>query len=157
MNKPKTFQLARITTFTALSVVGSFIHLPGPIPTVAFDSAPGFFVALYFGPLDGFCVSGMGHLATAIINGFPLGILHFPIALGLALSGWAIGFINRKWSMIPAIATGVAINTVLVVLAIPVLGLAATLGFTPFLFLVASINGILASFVYIAVKRRLRM
>ena len=75
-------------------------------------------------------------MATAIINGFPLGILHFPIALGLALSGWAIGFINRKWSMIPAIATGVAINTVLVVLAIPVLGLAATLSFTPFLFLV---------------------
>ncbi|MGA3406539.1 MAG: ECF transporter S component, partial [Candidatus Bathyarchaeia archaeon] len=51
-----------------LSVVGSFIHLPGPVQTVAFDSAPGFFAALLYGPLDGAAVCGLGHLATAIVN-----------------------------------------------------------------------------------------
>jgi uncharacterized membrane protein len=156
-NVPKTYRLTRIAAFAALSVVGSFIHLPGPIPTVALDSAPGFFAALYFGPFDGFCIFGMGHLATAIINGFPLGILHLPIALGLAAAGAAIGSINRRLGGIPAIAAGVAMNTALIVLAIPVLGVAATLNFTPFLFLAASVNGTLAFLAYVALKRRLRI
>jgi len=152
----RTLQVARISAFAALSVIGSFIHLPSPIPSVAFDSAPGFFVALYFGSLDGFCVLGLGHLATAVVSGFPLGYLHFPIALGLACGGAATGFVNRKWSYIPAIATGIAINTALVILAIPVLGLAATLAFTPFLLLAAIANGALATVVYVALRRRLR-
>ena len=153
---PRTLLIARITVFAGLSVVGSFIHLPSPIPSVAFDSAPGFFVALYFGPLDGFCVLGLGHLATAVVSGFPLGYLHFPIALGLAVGGAATGFVNRKWSFVPAIATGIVINTALVVLAIPVLGLIATLAFTPFLLLAAIANGALATIVYVALRRRLR-
>jgi uncharacterized membrane protein len=152
---PRTFLVARITVFAALSVVGSFIHLPSPIPTVALDSAPGFFAALYFGPLDGFCVFGLGHLATAIVNGFPLGFLHLPIALGLAVGGAAVGIINRKWNVFPAVATGIAINTVLVVLAIPVMGMAATLSFTPLLFLAACVNGVIGAFAYVTIRRRL--
>ena len=152
---PRTFVLARIATFAGLSVIGSFIHLPGQVSSVAFDSAPGFFVALYFGPLDGFCVLGLGHLATAIVNGFPLGVWHFPIALGLAVAGAAVGVINRRWNFIPAIITGIAINTALVPLAIPVLGLGATLAFTPYLLLAASLNGALASLGYVALRRRL--
>lgn len=143
--------------FAALSVVGSFIHLPSPVPTVAFDSAPGFFAALYFGPLDGFCVLGLGHLATAIVNGFPLGILHLPIALGLAVAGAAVGKINKKWNVFPAVATGIAINTALVVLAIPVLGVAATLSFTPLLFLAACVNGAIGASAYVTIRRRLRI
>ena len=156
-NVPRTYLVARITVFAALSVVGSFIQLPSPVSTVALDSAPGFFVALYFGPLDGFCVFGLGHMATAIVHGFPLGILHLPIALGLALAGAAVGAINRKWSVFPAVAAGIAINTALVVSAIPVLGIGATLSFTPFLFVAACINGALGAFVYVAIRRRLRI
>jgi uncharacterized membrane protein len=152
---PRTLLVARITVFAALSVVGSFIHLPSPVPSVAFDSAPGFFVALYFGPLDGFCVLGLGHMATAVVSGFPLGILHLPIAVGLAFGGAATGLVNRRWSFIPAIATGIAINTALVVLAIPVLGVAATLSFTPFLLLAAIVNGVVATLAYLALRRRL--
>lgn len=156
-NVPRTYLVARITVFAALSVVGSFIHLPSPVPTVAFDSAPGFFAALYFGPLDGFCVLGLGHLATAIVNGFPLGILHLPIALGLAVAGAAVGKINKKWNVFPAVATGIAINTALVVLAIPVLGVAATLSFTPLLFLAACVNGAIGASAYVTIRRRLRI
>ena len=152
---PRTLLVARITVFAALSVVGSFIHLPSPVPSVAFDSAPGFFVALYFGPLDGFCVLGLGHMATAVVSGFPLGILHLPIAVGLACGGAATGLVNRRWSFIPAIATGIAINTALVVLAIPVLGVAATLSFTPFLLLAAIVNGVVATLAYLALRKRL--
>lgn len=154
-NPPRTLLVARVSVLAALSVVGSFIHLPSPVPSVAFDSAPGFFAALYFGPVEGFCVLGLGHLATAVVSGFPLGILHFPIAVGLAVAGAAVGVINRKWSFIPAIVTGVVINTALVVVAIPVLGLAATLSFTPFLFLAAAVNATVATLVYLALRRRL--
>lgn len=153
---PRTYLVARITVFAALSVVGSFIQLPSPVSTVALDSAPGFFATLYFGPLDGFCVFGLGHLSTAIVHGFPLGFLHLPIALGLAVAGAAVGTVNRKWNVFPAVATGIAINTALVVLAIPVMGMAATLAFAPLLFLAACINGAIGAVLYVSVRRRLR-
>jgi uncharacterized membrane protein len=156
---PRTYRLARISVFSALSVIGSFIHPPSPIQTVAFDSAPGFFAALYFGALDGGCVSGIGHVVTSIINGFPLGVLHLPIALGMAAAGASTGFINRvnhPWSMAAAVAVGIAINTGLVVVVVPVLGWAAALAFVPFLFLAASLNGVLAALAYLGVRGRLR-
>ena len=154
---PYAYQIARIAVFSAVSVIGSFFHLlPSSIPTLALDSAPGFFAALYFGPVDGFCVTGLGHVATALINGLPLGVLHAPIALGLAIAGWTVGYINRKWNFLPAVVAGIAINTGLVVVAIPVMGLAATLAFTPVLFLDACVNATLGTLAYLAVRRRLK-
>lgn len=152
---PRTLHVVRIAVFAALSVVGSFIHLPSPVPSVAFDSAPGFFAALYFGPVEGFCVFGFGHLATAVVSGFPLGILHFPIAVGLAFAGAAVGAINRRWNVIPAVAAGIVINTGLVVLAIPVLGFGGALSFTPFLFVAATVNGVVATAAYLTLRWRL--
>ena len=153
---PRTYRIARITVFCALSVIGSFIHLPGPIETVAFDSAPGFFAALYFGPIDGAAVSAIGHIATSIVNGFPLGLLHLPIALGLGAAGAVIGFLNQKFNYVIGIAAGVAINTALIVLAIPALGLGGVISFLPFLFLAACVNGFLACVAYLGVRARLR-
>ena len=72
---------ARISIFTSLSVIGSFITPYPLISTIAFDSSPGFFAALYFGVLDGVLVTGLGHIITAVINGFQLGTLHYIIAL----------------------------------------------------------------------------
>jgi adenosylcobinamide-phosphate guanylyltransferase len=155
---PRTYRLARITVFSALSVIGSFIHPPSPIQTVAFDSAPGFFAGLYFGAADGALVSGIGHIVTSIVNGFPLGILHLPIALGMALAGAAIGLVNRvnhKGGFVAAIISGIAINTGLFAVAIPVMGWPAAIAFLPFLFLAASLNGIAAALAYVGVRGRL--
>ena len=152
---PRTYRIARITVFCALSVVGSFFHLPGPVQTVAFDSAPGFFAALYFGPVDGAVVSGIGHLATSIVNGFPLGVLHFPIALGLSAAGAVTRFLNQKLNFMYGIVSGIAINTALIVLAIPVLGWAGVISFLPFLFLAACLNGLVASAAYLSLRGRL--
>jgi uncharacterized membrane protein len=153
---PKTYRIARITVFCALSVVGSFIHLPGPVQTVAFDSAPGFFAALYFGSLDGAAVSGIGHLATSIVNGFPLGVLHLPIALGLGAAGAVIGFLNQRWNFVSGIVAGIAINTGLIVLAVPALGWAGVISFLPFLILAACANGIVACVAYLSIRGRLQ-
>jgi uncharacterized membrane protein len=159
-NPPWTLRIARISLFSALSVVGSFIHLPGLVQTVAFDSAPGFFTALFFGPMDGAIVTGLGHLATASVNGFPLGVLHLPIAAGLAGAGAAIGLVNRlNWrgSTALALAVGSMINVGLVVLAAPVLGWEATLAFTPFLAFAAGVNALLAGFVYVGIRGKVRI
>jgi len=152
---PRSLRVMRIAVLAALSAAGSFVHLPSPVPSVALDSTAGFFAALYFGPFEGFCVFGFGHLATAVVSGFPLGILHLPIALGLACAGAAVGVVNRRWNFIPAVAVGIAINTALVVLAIPVLGIAATLAFTPLLLIAATVNGVIATLAYLALRWRL--
>ncbi len=157
---PRTYRLARVAVFSALSVIGSFIHPPSPIPTVAFDSAPGFFAALYFGAVDGAAVSGIGHVVTSIVNGFPLGILHLPIALGMALAGAIVGFVNRVnrgWGFVAAIISGIVINTGLFVVAVPAMGWAAAIAFLPFLFLGASLNGIAAALAYVGVRGRLAL
>lgn len=154
---PYSYRLTRISALSALSVIGSFIHLPGPVQTVAFDSAPGFFAALFFGPVDGAVVCGLGHVATAIVNGFPLGVLHLPIALGLAIAGAAIGSTNRRFGPLPSVAVGVTINVFLVVVAVPVLGWQATLSFLPFLALAAIANSMVALILYRSLKGRIML
>jgi uncharacterized membrane protein len=154
-------RVARIAIFTALSVIGSFINPYPLIPTIAFDSSPGFFAALYYGVLDGFLITGLGHIVTAVINGFPLGSLHFVIAIGMALAGGVMGLVNKtnkKWGFIPAAIAAVAINTILSVVMVPAMGWTATVTYVTFPLLVAaSLNAALAVAVYIAVRaRRLR-
>ena len=149
-----SYQLTRISALSALSVVGSFIHLPGPVQTIAFDSAPGFFAALLYGPLDGAAVCGLGHLATSIVNGFPLGLLHIPIAFGLALAGAAMGSFNRRFGLAPGVAIGIIINIILIMIAVPALGWQATLSFLPFLTLAAIANALVAIVAYRSLRGR---
>ena len=156
---PRTYRLARISVFSALSVIGSFVHPPSPVQTVSFDSSPGFFAALCFGATDGALISGIGHIVTSIINGFPLGILHLPIALGMAVTGGMMGLVNRisdRCGYLVAVFVGIAINSGLVVVVVPAFGWAAALGFLPFLFFGASLNGLVAALAYVGVKGRLR-
>jgi uncharacterized protein (TIGR00454 family) len=157
---PRSYRLARISTLSALSVIGSFIHPPSPIQTVAFDSSPGFFAALYFGALDGSLVSGFGHIISSIVNGFPLGILHLPIALGMTVVGGMMGLVNRvniRWGYLVAVPVGIAINSGLVVVVVPAFGWGTALGFLPFLFIAASLNGLVAALAYMGVRGRLRL
>jgi uncharacterized membrane protein len=166
MSKSASWRGARLAIFTALSAVGSLIKIPSPIGSVAFDSSPGFFVALFFGPLEGAAVCGIGHLATAAVSGFPLGVLHIPIAFGMALAGAAVGLINklnRQWGFIPAIIAGVAINTLMVFPMAPLLDADASvgwfiaIGFAPFLLVGAVLNVAVAASAYVGVRGKLRV
>lgn len=152
-----TRRLARIALFASLAVAGSFMQIPSPVSTVAFDSFAGFLSALLFGPVEGAAVIFIGHLATSSVHGFPLGILHLPIALGLALDAFVVGLLNSKGRLfvVPAGFLGVAINTLLFVLAVPILGWEGSLAFIPFLFVASSANVLLASFLYVAIRSRL--
>ncbi len=159
---PRTLFISRIAILSAFSVAGSFIHPPSPIQTVAFDSAPGFFAGLFFGPIDGAFVCGIGHIATSLVNDFPLGLVHLPIAFGMALAGWAIGAVNnllrKRWAFIPALILGVGINAALFVIVIPISGWAAAFAFMPFLIVAACLNAAVAASLYIAFRaRKLRL
>jgi uncharacterized membrane protein len=151
-------RVARFSIFTALSVIGSFINPYPVIPTIAFDSSPGFFSALYFGVIDGFLITGLGHIVTAVINGFPLGTLHYIIAVGMALAGGAMGLVsksNKKWGFVPGAAVAVAINTALSVVMVPTIGFEATIAnVTIPLLLAASLNAAIAAILYVAVRNR---
>jgi uncharacterized membrane protein len=151
-------RVARTAIFAALSVIGSFITPYPPMATIAFDSSPGFFASLYFGAIDGAIITGLGHLATATIKGFPLGTLHFIIALGMALAGGAMGLINKtnkKWGAIPASLAAVAINTALAIIMVPSMGWAATFSMVAIPLLIAStLNAAIATVIYFAVRTR---
>jgi riboflavin transporter len=154
-----SYRVAHISALAALSVIGSFIHLPGPFSTISFDSSPGFFAALFYGASDGAVVCAIGHLATSIVNGFPLGILHLPIAIGLAVAGAVIGSINKigyRLSYVPALITGIVINTSLVIVVAPSIGWAATMSLVPFLLFASIANAIVAGATYVGARGRLR-
>lgn len=150
--------MARWAVFSALSVVGSFIPFPSPVGTIAFDSFPGYLAALYFGILDGAVICGVGHLATAIVHGFPLGIWHLLIAFGMTAVGAIVGLTNkiigRPWGFAPATVAGIAVNTALFPLAAPVVGWLGALLLIPFLAAASTLNGVLAMLIFIAVRRR---
>lgn len=155
-NRPSV-RISRVAIFSALCAAGSLLKIPSPVGSLAFDSAAGFFVALYFGAAEGALVCGVGHLATAIVSGFPLGYIHLPLALGMALAGAAIGTINkihRTWGFLPALGVGVFINTAFtfVVVPDPNYGLALALAFLPFVFTAAVLNVAVAGLVYVGLR-----
>jgi riboflavin transporter len=157
-----SMRIARIAIFTALCAVGSLIQIPSPVGSLAFDSAAGFFAALFFGAFEGAAVAGIGHMATAVVSGFPLGYLHIPIALGMALAGALVGLINKThktWGFIPALAVGVTINTVFtfVVVPDPKYGLALAIAFIPFVFTAAVLNVVVAGLSYVGIRGKIRI
>src|SRR5262249_50333929 len=85
-----------IVVFSALSALGGILKIPSPIGSIAFDSAPGYFCAVYFNPLLGGIVGFVGHLSSALTAGFPLGLTHLYIAFHMFLWCLVFGFLARK-------------------------------------------------------------
>jgi uncharacterized membrane protein len=156
-----TIRVAATAIFTALAVVGSYIPIPGPIPSLAFDSAAGFFAAMYFGLYEGAFVSAMGHLATAAIHGFPYSWLHIPIAFAMALAAISIALcikLSKKWGFIPGAILAVIINTVVVFPLAPWLGgIEVAFALVPALLVGATINAVIAAIAYIAVRGKIKI
>jgi uncharacterized membrane protein len=148
-----------MAVFTALAVVGSYIPIPGPIPSLAFDSLAGFFVALYFGLFEGAFVLGIGHMATAVIHGFPFGWLHLPIALAMVLAGISIALavkMHKRWGFVAGIVAAIIINTVVVFPLAPWLGgLAGAVALVPALIFAASVNAVIAAIAYVGLRGKL--
>lgn len=106
-------RIARIAILVALSAVGAFIKLPSPTGTVALDSAPGFVAAAAFGPGEGSIVGALGHMFSALITGFPLGLpVHLLVAAATIVWVGAFGWVARKVNIWVAIPVGIILNGV---------------------------------------------
>ncbi len=93
----KNRRLTIMGLLTALCVVGSFIKIPSPTGTVAFDSTPGYLAAFLLGGQEGAIVAAFGHLLSAVTVGFPLSLpIHCVIALQMAAFAFVFAVILQK-------------------------------------------------------------
>lgn len=118
-------RIARVAILIALSAVGAFIKLPSPTGTVALDSAPAFVAGAAFSPGEGAIVGAIGHLFSALVTGFPLGLpIHLLVAASMAVFVFLFGLVARKVNIWVAAVVGVVLNGVGgAALLIPIYGL----------------------------------
>jgi len=146
---------AYIAIFIALSAVGAMIKIPSPVGTIGLDSAPGYFCALAFGYVEGAAVIFIGHLLTAGVVGFPLGLpLHLFIGMQMALWAILVRFIKEKLGLWPAVATGVVLNGVVSAFTTVFIGgMGAVIGIMPFLIAGSLFNILVAAITYKSLKK----
>ncbi|SDC34754.1 MULTISPECIES: ECF transporter S component [unclassified Candidatus Frackibacter] len=145
----ETKRLVRMALFIAMSGLGAWITLPSPIGTVALDSAPGYFLALFAGGVEGAIVLGLGHLLSAFKVGFPLGPIHILIGVLMGICGLIFRYLNQKINLVIAAITAILVNGVVInVLLIPLVGMGFFVGMTPVLLLGSAVNIVLAIVVY---------
>jgi uncharacterized membrane protein len=68
-------QGARVIVFIVFSALGAMVKTGSPVGVLTLAAAPAFFAALTFGWMEGALVGGLGALLSALVAGFPLGVL----------------------------------------------------------------------------------
>lgn len=113
MEKTKLRLIILTGLIAAICVIGSFVKVPvGTITTAALDSAPAFISAVFLPPIFAGAAGAMGHIATGLTSGFPLGVFHGIIAIEMfvivAIFAWMHqkGYRISKW-IFALIANGV--------------------------------------------------
>lgn len=100
--------ITRSGLLIALSAIGAMIKIQG---TIAFDSMPGYFAALFIGPTAGGFVAALGHLLTAITSSFPLTVpLHLITALQMGLIAYIFGALSKKCNSIIVCSIAILLN-----------------------------------------------
>ena len=154
----KLKKLIIIAMLIAMSAVGAFIKIPSPIATVSFDSLPGFVAAGLFVPWIGGCVGAAGHLISALISGFPLGILsHLIVAAMMFIAMLVFGLLYRKNKIIAAIAAVVINGPVALVPFGFIFGWAFFVSMILPLTIAATVNVILAVVILPLVKKVIKV
>ena len=147
-------RVAYMAVFIALSAVGALIKIPSPVGTIALDSAPGYFCGLAFGMVEGAGVIFLGHLLTAGVVGFPLGLpLH--LFIGVQLAVWVLIFrwFFLRFGQIPAAIAAIFLNGVVSAFTMYFVGgMGAVMGVLPFLLAGSAVNVIIALLVHRVVK-----
>ena len=105
----------------ALSAIGSLIKV---FNTVAFDSMPGYFAALFLGGWQGALVISLGHMLTALTSGFPLSLpIHIYVAIQMAIYSYLFKLFYDKFNIYIGIAIATILNGPLAALSmVPIFG-----------------------------------
>lgn len=156
-NKKFEREIVAIVIFSAVSAALGLVKIPGPAGSIALDSAPAFFAALYFSPRVGALVGLLGHLASAATAGFPFGGLHIYVALEMLLWVYIFGYLislNKSIRVIVVVGLfAIILNGIigpLLLTLTPIFNLELKIaqGLIVFLTVAASINVILAIVAY---------
>lgn len=150
---PRERQVAEVAIFSALSAVGAMIPMPSPVGSIALDSFPGYFMAIWRGAWSGAIVCAFGHLISAFRSGLPLMHMHLPVAVLMAGVGILTAILKKRFGVIVGLAGGVALNTIGGVLAVPVLGWGFLPVITPYLLVASTINAAAAGVIYKAFEK----
>lgn len=142
--------------FSALSGIGAMMPIPSPVGSIALDSCPGYFMALWRGLPSGALVCAIGHVLSSFRAGFPLGYIHIAVMFLMALVGAVTALLNKKLGVVAGLAGGVALNTAGVVLAVPTYGWGIIPVLTPILFAASAVNAALAGMVFTAINKGLK-
>ncbi len=157
-------KLVLVALFIALSFIGASIKIFG---TIAFDSLPAFLGALLLGPVYGAIIGFLGHLFTALLSGFPYGIVvHSVIAISMAITmigfSCTYKFLKNKVSLpmnfvITAIVGAILNGPVALALSypflVPLMGGAGTIALLPVLTIAGVVNIIISMVLFSVFKR----
>lgn len=146
-------QVAEVAIFSALSAVGAMIPVPSPVGSIALDSFPGYFMAIWRGAWSGAIVCAFGHLLSAFRAGLPLGCIHLAVAILMAGVGILTAILKKRFGIIVGLSGGVALNTIGGVLAVPVYGWGFLPVITPFLLVASIVNAVVAGVIYKAFEK----
>ena len=100
MEKTKLRLLILTALVAAICVVGSFIKVPGFVTTAALDSAPALIAAVFLPPLFAGAAGALGHIATGLTAGFPLGVFHILIAIEMFFIVYIFTTLHRNGNYI---------------------------------------------------------
>lgn len=145
--------IAEIAIFSALSAIGALIPIPSPVGSIALDSFPGYFMAIWRGIIGGATVCAIGHLLSAFRAGFPLGFLHLAITILMACVGILTAILKKRFNVIVGLVGGIALNTFGGILVVPLLGWGFLFFLIPFLLVASTLNAAIAGIVYKAFKK----
>lgn len=111
MTKNKLRIITTSGLLIALSAIGSMIKIYAPLGTIAFDSMPGYFAALFISPTAGAVVIALGHLLTSLTSGFPMTIPMHLLLMGImAIIAYIFGLLERKSNGIIASIVAIILN-----------------------------------------------
>ena len=153
--------ITRCGVLIALSAIGAMIKIQG---TIAFDSMPGYFAALYISPIAGAIVAGLGHFLTANTSGFPMSLpMHLMLMVVMGIVAYIFGFIGNKINGVIACVVATILNgpvcTVIAAITAKALGLpfSGAAMFTALvvpLTIASAINIVLAFIVYMIIRNK---
>lgn len=140
-------KITHIAALIALSVIGAFIKIPSMVGSLAFDAVPGFYAALAINPATGAIVAGLGHVATAVISGMPLGLpIHAMVAMGMMVAAYLAGA-AAKLNIFAGCAVGIVINGIALpamFIIIPGFGISFFIAASPSILVAATLNMLVA-------------
>ena len=144
-------QLKKLTLtafFAALCVIGGMIKIPSGIGSLALDTVPALISAAFLPPVFSGVAAMLGHTASAMYAGFPLGPFHVLIALEMFVIVIIFARLHKaertiaKWLFF-VVANGLIAPLPFYFLISP----AFFIGAVPFLLLATIVNAVVAAVV----------